>query len=509
MAHSSAVSAQAGVLPEYHAQIGDDAVAHSVSKLQKASQGLAEYVKKDALCEIQSLPCQTEDETIGYRCKCSFQILHEETKKNEADAEELDDERQYEYQYAMRHKGEPVALTGIPFFPVANPRIQLAMQHFFTEVLNASEKFPNLVNPNLASLAFAASWSGYDFPDREDPNKSSAVANDDENLQWISDCILTLNYDNPLHDKETWSEEAQRVCQLIHLTQVHGRSKNVFLSAKESSSERVAGNYLRDTIFLYPPHESNNKGSWEVSLLQKHQQQNRDQATFSIPVHYQKPETAFFHPNAFVMCRALTWMLDRIAAIGKDASSSCRLLEMYCGCGAHTIALAKSGLLESIQAIELDQRLVDAGRANMKLNGISGSTGATRGGSDSINGPDSSTTGKTMALVQIVHGNAGKWARQQQNQRRNKTETVEQEETYNILLVDPPRQGLDAQVIQMAVKGENFQHVLIISCGHEALVRDLKQLCWYFVIVNCTQLDLFPRTDSVETLVHLRRREPT
>ena len=52
----------------------------------------------------------------------------------------------------------------------------------------------------------------------------------------------------------------------------------------------------------------------------------------------------------------------------------------------------------------------------------------------------------------------------------------------------------------------NFQDFLYISCGHQALLRDLERLAPAYYVVDCAQMDLFPRTDSIETLVHLRRR---
>lgn len=80
----------------------------------------------------------------------------------------------------------------------------------------------------------------------------------------------------------------------------------------------------------------------------------------SIPVIYHKPETAFFHPNSRAMVNALEWwLIDRLS-----------MLELYCGsCGAQTVALAKSGYVGSIVAVELDNHLVQACVTPCKLNG--------------------------------------------------------------------------------------------------------------------------------------------
>jgi len=72
--------------------------------------------------------------------------------------------------------------------------------------------------------------------------------------------------------------------------------------------------------------------------------------------------------------------------------------------------------------------------------------------------------------------------------------------------------GLGSDVVKLAMVG-GFKHMLYISCGREALKRDLEVLLekrkekvkggggWK--VEDVTFTDLFPRTDSVETLVHL------
>ncbi len=67
------------------------------------------------------------------------------------------------------------------------------------------------------------------------------------------------------------------------------------------------------------------------------------------------------------------------------------------------------------------------------------------------------------------------------------------------------RAGLDLQVCNLAIHG-NFDHIIYVSCGRHALLEDLKVLSEAFDVVDCTLTDLFPRTDSVETLVHLKRK---
>jgi tRNA/tmRNA/rRNA uracil-C5-methylase (TrmA/RlmC/RlmD family) len=337
---------------------------------------------------------------------------------------------------------------------------------------------------------------------------------------------------------------------------------------------------IRDTVYLLRSDNRNNdndktvtmKVKWNVSLEGQQKQQQRPTGgsviteidcnnddnhnnndgnddgnnkstivtTTIFPVHYEKPETAFYHPNPNAMTKALAWMLDRLTCISiskQDANndSKLKLLEMYCGCGAHTVALGRSGLISQILAIELDPRLVRSCEKNISLNGL-------------------------QNLIKVYRGDAGRWSKEESRRRRRnrqrsralvKTTNIDLMMrnsnndddngscNYDVLLVDPPRQGLDEEVCRMAMmtmsddddnndddnkvhrisSGDNnnnshggggcFQNILYVSCGHQALLRDLERLSPVYEVVNCAQMDLFPRTDSIETLVHLRKRTAT
>jgi tRNA/tmRNA/rRNA uracil-C5-methylase (TrmA/RlmC/RlmD family) len=65
------------------------------------------------------------------------------------------------------------------------------------------------------------------------------------------------------------------------------------------------------------------------------------------------------------MLHSLEWLVSRLQAV-IDGDRPLHMLEMYCGCGAHTVALAIPGLLHSIVAVELNGRLVDACAENCR-----------------------------------------------------------------------------------------------------------------------------------------------
>ena len=528
---------------------------------------------------IETLPCAGESSTWSYRCRCNFQIIRTLAA---AEAEAVDDQDQeqdqgrqndsyHTFAYAMREQGQPVE---IKTFPIGTRRIQHAMKLFLTQVLNnfqyRSRDKNNMdftaIKTNLSSCTFSSSWKDIDTVDTDTNGNSNGFGDtdhdgsDDHNGPVDSvDCILTLNYDQPfrsISSKSQWKHEAQHVCHLLQLRRLNGRSKGVLLSVGpssdhgqdnktkdtglDSSTDRKRNTIddtgtIRDVVYLISPdhtistNKTDKKSSWAVTLTTPTSSRNEPEPSAAIPVLYEKPESAFYHPNASAMIDALTWMLNRLDAIRQynstttssssidsnhqnshsnhhPGSSKLNILEMYCGCGAHTVALGKSTMVDQILAVELDPRLVTACEHNVTLNGL-----------DSV--------------VKSQRGDAGTFAREWQRSRRRRrhchhqlndggeeygtkeTSTTTADKTeesrnvdYDVLLVDPPRQGLDEQVTKMAIDITTFQDFLYISCGHFALLRDLERLAPAWQVVQITQLDLFPRTGQIETLVHLRRR---
>jgi 23S rRNA (uracil1939-C5)-methyltransferase len=70
----------------------------------------------------------------------------------------------------------------------------------------------------------------------------------------------------------------------------------------------------------------------------------------------------------------------------------------------------------------------------------------------------------------------------------------------DILLVDPPRSGLDKEFIDKVSKILPKKFVYL-SCNPDTLARDLKMLVGYGYIINQVQpIDMFPRTSHVESV---------
>ena len=55
-------------------------------------------------------------------------------------------------------------------------------------------------------------------------------------------------------------------------------------------------------------------------------------------LYYRQPEGSFSNPNGRVNERCLDWLCARIVDIGRVGQPVRALLELYCGCGNHTMA---------------------------------------------------------------------------------------------------------------------------------------------------------------------------
>ena len=73
------------------------------------------------------------------------------------------------------------------------------------------------------------------------------------------------------------------------------------------------------------------------------------------------------------------------------------------------------------------------------------------------------------------------------------------------VVVDPPRKGLDENVVDVFLK-TNPKMIVYLSCNPATLARDLAKLLTEYKIEYIQPYDMFPQTANVETLVCLRRK---
>jgi 23S rRNA (uracil1939-C5)-methyltransferase len=145
------------------------------------------------------------------------------------------------------------------------------------------------------------------------------------------------------------------------------------------------------------------------------------------------------------------------------------LVDLYCGIGTITLWLADQAK-EAI-GIEIIPQAVENAQENAELNNISN--------------------------ARFIVSDASRGA----------TKLLNQGVKPSVIVVDPPRKGLDEPTIE-AISTLNPNRLVYVSCNPATLVRDIKILTEKgFNLVKATPVDMFPRTPHVETVVLMSRVE--
>ena len=188
-------------------------------------------------------------------------------------------------------------------------------------------------------------------------------------------------------------------------------------------------------------------------------------------LRYQQLEGSFTQPNGNVNRQMLGWACQQAAGLGGD------LLELYCGNGNFTVALAPS--FKRVLATEVSKSSVQAAHYNLAANGIDNVT-MVRMSSDEI----------SAALAGV--------------REFNRMKDVDLSSyRFSTLFVDPPRSGLDAPTLELA---RGFEHILYISCNPQTLQENVAALHATHTLRAAAVFDQFPYTHHLECGLLLSRR---
>ena len=78
------------------------------------------------------------------------------------------------------------------------------------------------------------------------------------------------------------------------------------------------------------------------------------------------------------------------------------------------------------------------------------------------------------------------------------------DENVDTLLADPPRSGMDPQMISLILKS-NISRIVYISCNPSTAARNIMDLQSAFTVRTIIPFDLFPETPHVESITVLTR----
>lgn len=203
---------------------------------------------------------------------------------------------------------------------------------------------------------------------------------------------------------------------------------------------------------------------------------DQDYVVESLPVDgqtllYQQIENSFTQPNTNVSIKMLEWAIDCTRNSNGD------LLELYCGNGNFSIALAKN--FDKVLATEIAKPSVHSAQFNIAENNI-----------------------KNLTIIRM---SAEEFTQAINGEREfYRLEGINLNDyNCNTIFVDPPRSGLDDETVKMV---QNYDNILYISCNPETLYNNLEIFNKTHEIKRFALFDQFPYTHHTEAGVYLVKR---
>lgn len=163
------------------------------------------------------------------------------------------------------------------------------------------------------------------------------------------------------------------------------------------------------------------------------------------------------YPNSFFQVNTgmISKLYDKVLEYAGDGKL---LLDLYCGAG--TIGIYLSQNFSRIIGIEVNKDAVASANINKKINGINNIEFICNKSSD----------------IEIIG---------------------------DVLIVDPPRNGLDKITINKIINS-SIKKIVYVSCNPITLARDLKILKEKYELDQITLFDMFPNTNHVECICLLK-----
>lgn len=136
------------------------------------------------------------------------------------------------------------------------------------------------------------------------------------------------------------------------------------------------------------------------------------------------------------------------------------VLDLYAGAGNFSLPLA--GQAGEVVLVEENPHAIEDGTRNLKLNGI-----------------------RNCKFV------------------RTSAEKYKVQKKFDLLILDPPRPGLTAEVARKVLENAPGR-IVYVSCNPSTLARDLKKFKDRYDVTSVQMIDFFPNTFHIEALVFLQ-----
>lgn len=327
----------------------------------------------------------------------------------------------------VKNKGGPVRVAS---FPMGSARMNQLMGEVLAFCHHPSRR--EIMCPGLFTVKFLTTLSG--------------------------EALVTLIYHRAF-SLAAWRQEAAAMIAALNLVGVVGRSRG-----------------FKDTV---------GRGDWVIERLRVHGR----------TLEYKQMEELFGQSNGGIAEKMLSWAVD--AAQSRDSSASGGavvdanasangtavvrsddLLELYCGSGAFTAALAPS--FRRVFATELSKAAIDVSGENMERNAVSNVVFGRVSAEDLRLAFEGARPFRRLAHVDLPSYE------------------------FNTIVVDPPRAGCGADVSAFLAR---FPRIIYISCNPTTMCEDIARLDATYRIARFAVFDQFPYTDHCECGALLVKRD--
>ena len=199
------------------------------------------------------------------------------------------------------------------------------------------------------------------------------------------------------------------------------------------------------------------------------------------------PES-FYQVNSFMTKLLYDTIIDFADFIGEE-----NVLDLYCGIGTISLYIAKH--VKNVLGIEVVEKAIENAKENASLNNITNVNFLCK---------DLSSIGSNEQIASNIVENSKKSAN---FTSANSEKVVLKNESYDTIIVDPPRKGLDSKTIAF-IENVKPKKIIYVSCDPATLSRDLKTLCYddkLYKLERIKNVDMFPHTMHIETIVKLTK----
>ncbi|EGP2595648.1 tRNA (uridine(54)-C5)-methyltransferase TrmA [Campylobacter coli] len=187
-------------------------------------------------------------------------------------------------------------------------------------------------------------------------------------------------------------------------------------------------------------------------------------------IFYEFNNDCFIQPNTSINEKMITWVCENLKAQERKD-----LLELYCGYGNFTLALAN--FFDKVLATEISKSNINFALLNCKINNIS-----------------------NIHFVRLSSEELSQALKKEREFFRLK-DIVLDSFNFSHILVDPPRAGLDKSVIDLI---KNYENIIYISCNPVSLKENLKELTLTHRVEKFALFDQFVNTPHLECGVLLK-----